>query len=460
MPAYYSKGKVITNKTKNSRSKVILSVLMRIAIFGDSYGIPIALKYFNPSNLVCLVGAENRNNDHRQLMMLEKKIKLPFLIQYKKNNKDYNKFISELKRLYIDLIIINSYSMILHKEILELSNHGAVNIHGSLLPRNRGANPIQWALIKGDRTIGVTLHEVTGLLDEGPIIDQIEIPVNFEDSWLSLRDKSTRAIEQIIEKNVKNLENKSWKSVKQNHQEANLNPRRRPDDSEFTWNESIISIYNKVRALLPPMPAAFAMRTDGTKEEFNQIISPMSLTTLKFLRLNDGGYMNGNKVRLRPIRIEDSPLLFDWINSRDVVILNSGFKPTSEFEHNEWMESILTQCDDLVIFAIEELSAGETIGTCKLININWKHKSAELQIRIGDKKYWGKGYGTESIELLCDFGYKDFNLNRIFLHVWEGNKRAIAAYKKVGFEVEGKMREAAFIEGKYENVVLMSILRG
>jgi RimJ/RimL family protein N-acetyltransferase len=114
----------------------------------------------------------------------------------------------------------------------------------------------------------------------------------------------------------------------------------------------------------------------------------------------------------------------------------------------------------LVIFAIEEIKTGETIGTCKFIEINWQNRSAQLQIHVVDEKYLETSYTSDSIELLCNFGYTDLNLNRIFSHVRESNQNVVDAFKKVGFEVEGLMGDASYIEDKFENFVLVSILRG
>jgi RimJ/RimL family protein N-acetyltransferase len=82
-----------------------------------------------------------------------------------------------------------------------------------------------------------------------------------------------------------------------------------------------------------------------------------------------------------------------------------------------------------------------------------------LGIFIGDKRYWNKGYGTEVMRLLLRHGFSTLNLNRVFLRVFETNPRAIRSYEKAGFVFEGRMRQAEFIDGKYCDVILMSVLR-
>lgn len=169
--------------------------------------------------------------------------------------------------------------------------------------------------------------------------------------------------------------------------------------------------------------------------------------------------MQSEQVRLRPLRHADSLLLYEWITDRELVILNSAFHPVSEADHEAWVTSMMAKRPDLVIFVIEERSTAAAIGTCQLLDINWRHRSAELQIRIGDTTCRGRGLGTEAVRLLCDFGFADLNLHRIHLHVFASNNRAIAAYEKAGFVREGLLRQAAYIDGQWVDVVPMGLIR-
>jgi RimJ/RimL family protein N-acetyltransferase len=77
---------------------------------------------------------------------------------------------------------------------------------------------------------------------------------------------------------------------------------------------------------------------------------------------------------------------------------------------------------------------------------------------IGEKSYWNQGYGTEAMRLMINYGFHTLNLHRIWLRVFEQNKRGIRAYEKAGFVHEGKYRQAEYQHGKYQDVLLMSIL--
>ena len=149
-------------------------------------------------------------------------------------------------------------------------------------------------------------------------------------------------------------------------------------------------------------------------------------------------------------------MLYEWITNRELVILNSPYWPVSDVDHDTWIESMLARRSDLVIFVIED-ETGKTIGTCQLTNINWVHRSAELQIRIAPGAQ-GRGLGTLAIEQLCEFGFRDLGLHRINLHVWATNHRAIRVYEKAGFQREGLLREAAFVDGRFEDVIVMSLV--
>ena len=99
------------------------------------------------------------------------------------------------------------------------------------------------------------------------------------------------------------------------------------------------------------------------------------------------------------------------------------------------------------------------VGGCSFIDIDWQDRKAEVGIHIGEKEFWNKGYGTKAIHLLLKHGFENLNLHRLWLRVFEINQRAIRAYEKAGFTLEGKFREARYLEGKYVDVMIMSMLK-
>jgi len=185
----------------------------------------------------------------------------------------------------------------------------------------------------------------------------------------------------------------------------------------------------------------------------------------------------GERIRFRGAEREDLPAFVQWINDPDVLAGIGIYLPFSQAEEDEWFEGMLKHPADEHIMAIEIRTQAEReglrtdevtepgvekwklIGSCGFFNIDHRARSAELGINIGDKRYWNQGYGTEAVRLLCQHGFHTLNLHRIFLRVFETNPRAIRAYEKAGFTHEGRQRQAEFRNGKYIDVLIMSILQ-
>lgn len=168
--------------------------------------------------------------------------------------------------------------------------------------------------------------------------------------------------------------------------------------------------------------------------------------------------MKENKLRLSPLRAGDVKHLFHWVNERDLVLHSAPFKPISEAQHRAWFRRIQRH-DDASIFGIRLSNPDRLIGYCQLRAVDPVHRNAELQIRLGASDEWGKGYGTEAVAKLLRFAFLDRNLHRVYLHVFATNKAAMRLYEKAGFVREGLMRQAAFIDGEYLDIVLMAALR-
>lgn len=163
-------------------------------------------------------------------------------------------------------------------------------------------------------------------------------------------------------------------------------------------------------------------------------------------------------IMLSPLTPADLPILFKWINDREQVLFNAPYKPVHWDQHQKWFESI-QQSREVIIFGIRLRKTNKLIGSCQLHGIDHIHATAELQIRIGDIAARGRGYGTDAVQLLLDFAFKDLNLRRVYLHVFASNVAAIRTYEKCSFIREGLLRQDAHINGVYVDVVLMGILR-
>jgi len=168
--------------------------------------------------------------------------------------------------------------------------------------------------------------------------------------------------------------------------------------------------------------------------------------------------INSDSIILAPLISDDIPILFQWINDREIVLLNAPYKPVYENAHKQWFEKIQERTD-LVILGIRHKESNKLIGSCQLLNINYIHRSAELQIRIAEKSEQGLGFGTAAIHLLISHAFIDLNLNRISVQVFSTNVRALYVYEKTGFKKEGILRQAAFIDGQYIDIIVLGLLK-
>jgi len=110
------------------------------------------------------------------------------------------------------------------------------------------------------------------------------------------------------------------------------------------------------------------------------------------------------------------------------------------------------------VIEIKSTKDWQSIGNVGFFNLNQHDRSAEIGIFIGEKKYWDQGYGIAAMQLMLKHGFEDLNLNRIYLTVYDTNPRAIRAYEKAGFILEGCLRQERFLEGRYVDALLMSVI--
>lgn len=169
----------------------------------------------------------------------------------------------------------------------------------------------------------------------------------------------------------------------------------------------------------------------------------------------------GEKVRLRGVELSDlDSIMENWNNLKLRQFLSTPM-PFSREEEKEWIQSTWERRKKGIAyqFAVEHKETKEFLGTAGLFDIDNIVRSAELGIAIHAEKNWGKGYGTDTMEVLLKIGFDYLNLNRIELRVFDFNERAIKTYKKVGFTEVGKHRQAYFRNSEYIDVIFMDILR-
>jgi len=167
--------------------------------------------------------------------------------------------------------------------------------------------------------------------------------------------------------------------------------------------------------------------------------------------------LESKNVRLRQIEASDLLKLRNWRNSPCIRAYTRGYRPLNMLNQTNWLESL--SADQLnIMFAIEKKFDRELIGCCGLTNINWKEGHGEVSIYIGEKKWQSKGYASDALRLLLEYGFKELRLHRIYGIIFEYNDASIKFFEKNGFEFEGRHREARFWDGKFYDELVYGIL--
>lgn len=169
----------------------------------------------------------------------------------------------------------------------------------------------------------------------------------------------------------------------------------------------------------------------------------------------------GTDIRLRAVERGDLPCFQQWLNDPEVTEGLSTFLPLSMEDEEQWFDRLARLEPEEKPLAIElnENGSWRLIGNSGFFNLEWTNRCAEFGIFIGDKTVWNRGYGTQAVQLLVKHGFESLNLHRIYLRVYSTNKRAIRSYEKVGFVMEGTLREAVYRRGRYADMHIMSVLR-
>ncbi len=171
-------------------------------------------------------------------------------------------------------------------------------------------------------------------------------------------------------------------------------------------------------------------------------------------------FIIGKKIYLRPLGADDLEKGYlGWINDPEVnKFLMAGSMPTSMQGLREYYEKVIRSKTD-VMFAIVIKKTDKYIGNIKIGDINWIDRRAHCGRLIGDKKSWGKGYGTEALMLVMDYAFNTLNLNRLYNTIIADNIAAIRSCEKLGMKKEGVFSQCRFIRGEYRDVVQVAITR-
>jgi len=169
-------------------------------------------------------------------------------------------------------------------------------------------------------------------------------------------------------------------------------------------------------------------------------------------------YYRGDRIDLRPLELEDEPLLRRWINDPDTWATLGHRSPINATREREWIENYGKEPGEY-IFGIVVRESNQLIGTAGLHGTNGIDRKATFGLMIGEHDARGRGYGSETTRLLLRFGFEELNLNRIELTVFAHNHAAIRVYEKAGYVREGRKRETFYRNGRYRDVYVYAVLR-
>ena len=166
-------------------------------------------------------------------------------------------FQESLKRCVPDLFVVAAYGQILPQSLLDIPKYGAINVHASLLPKYRGAAPIAWAILKGDKVTGVTIMKMDKGMDTGDILLQREVIVEDEETSETLHDKLASIGAQLLIETLAGMKGGAITPIRQDHEQATYAPPLKKEDGRIDWKREAREIDCQVRAF-NPWPGAYS----------------------------------------------------------------------------------------------------------------------------------------------------------------------------------------------------------
>jgi methionyl-tRNA formyltransferase len=192
----------------------------------------------------------------RSVSKLAEKYDIPVHTPDTVNSPDW---IERIRSWAPDLILSFYYRNMIHDEVLNTPRLGACNMHGSLLPKYRGLVPINWAILNGELSTGVTLHHMVKRANAGDIVDQEAVPIGPEDTVRDVFSNCVQAARLVLERQIDALTAGTAPRRSQDDSQATYFGKRTPEDGRIDWNHSAEQIYNLIRSVTQPYPGAFTM---------------------------------------------------------------------------------------------------------------------------------------------------------------------------------------------------------
>lgn len=165
------------------------------------------------------------------------------------------------------------------------------------------------------------------------------------------------------------------------------------------------------------------------------------------------------RVYLRALEPEDYKISIEWRRDNEIWGMVGSTKYfVSEAYEKKWVEDTIFNSRDIKL-AVCEIGSNKYIGNVYATDIDQANRSCTTGVLIGNRNYWGQGYASEAYHLLLDYLFNERNIYRVQAYVLESNVASMKLHQKVGYKIEGTLRQSVYKNGKYQNQVLMSILK-
>ena len=181
-------------------------------------------------------------------------------------------FVEQLRSYEPDLIAVTAFGQILSEPILEMPKYGCINVHGSLLPKYRGAAPMQWSIIDGEKVTGITTMYMAKGLDSGDMLLKAEVEITDEDTFATIHDKMAVTGANLLLDTLDQLEAGTLERIPQDHDAATYAPMITKETGHIDWSKNRQDIINLIRGL-NPVPAAYTIYEEEVLKIFGATLS-------------------------------------------------------------------------------------------------------------------------------------------------------------------------------------------
>ena len=217
--------------------------------------------------------------------------------------KGNQEFVEQMKALQPDLFVVVAFR-ILPKEIFEIPKFGSFNLHASLLPKYRGAAPIQWALINGEKETGLTTFKLAEKVDTGNIYLQEKVPNYPEDNFGTLHDRLSELGADVVLRTIEMIESGNYQLLQQDDSLASPAPKITKEICKIDWNKSAEEIHNLVRGLSPYPAAFFTFNEKIIKVYKTEVVKDFNLQPSEFYQTKKELIVGCGKDALRILEIQ------------------------------------------------------------------------------------------------------------------------------------------------------------